>query len=95
MCGKGKKQEIPVRRKLQDQFQTTRRMYLKSDVTIAISWDISPISIRQGKGKENIIHMQQIWKSPHLKRRRKNQKMKNLSLSQLSQVLSLKEIIFG
>jgi hypothetical protein len=59
-------------------------MYLKLDVSLVRSWDILLINVLKGKERENIMHMQQIWKSPHLRKGQRNQKMKNMSLSQFS-----------
>jgi hypothetical protein len=92
---KRKKEETPVRKKIEYEFQITRRMYLSSDVSTVRSWDTFLINVLKGKERENIFHMQHIWRSPHLRRRQRNQNMKSMSLSELSHILLLKEVIFG
>jgi hypothetical protein len=51
-------------------------MCLKSDVTLVRSWDIIPFNVPMEKERGNIMHMQLIWKIPHLRRRKRNRRMK-------------------
>jgi hypothetical protein len=68
-------------------------MHQESDATTARRWDIMPLNvlIEMKKERGNTMHMQQIQKSSHPRRRKR---MKNLYLFQLSQALSLKEFVF-
>jgi hypothetical protein len=74
-----------------------RRMHQKSNVTTASIWDIMPLNVHIEMKKErgNTMHMQQTQKSPHPRRGKNSDKMKNLYFFQHSHVLSLKEVILG